>query len=441
MVGPGIPTERATKAPPAGGRRFWYAGTQDIEANPLFKGLLSRWLWRFITHRMTRAGRWFFWPTLALMLVGSLSLEWQPYLLFLYAAALWLVALLVTVCLPPRVSLRAHHAERVCAGEVLPVEVIIEQQGRFPGVDLQVLPEKLPPGLEAVPPEGMPAPALKSGEFARVWLGLHGVQRGVYALHGYRVETDFPFGLLNAYRCYLLPRPLLVYPRFTPLTELTLPSGFREQPGGVALKARQGDSFELLGDREYQESDSIRNIDWRATARLREPVVREYTQEYFMRVGVILDTHVPTGARQAEHENFERAVSISAAVSDFMARRQFLVDIFAAGDRLYHLTAGQSVAYLDQILDILACVESYPREPFSTLEPEIGPLLGKIALVICVLLEWNEARRQFVEHLVTHGVAVKVIVVRDAPCALDPHAVPDVAVVRKAEFITGADML
>jgi uncharacterized protein (DUF58 family) len=441
MVGLGIPLKRAPKAPSAGGRRYWYASTQDITANPLFKGLLSRWLWRFITHRLTRAGRWFLWPTLVLVLVSGMSLEWQPYVFFIYVAALWLVALLVALCLPPRVSLRAHHAERICAGEVLPVEVIVEQQGHFPAVDLQVLPEKLPLGLEAVPAEGVPAPALASGKRARVWLGIRGARRGVYALPGYRVETDFPFGLLNAYRFYPLPRRLLVYPRFTPLTELALPPGFREQPGGVALKARQGDSFELLGNREYQESDSIRHIDWRATARLREPVVREYTQEYFMRVGVILDTHVRHGARAFEHDNFERAVSVSAAVSDYMARRQYLVDLFAAGDHLYHLTAGQSLTYLDQILDILACVESCPREPFSTLEPELGPLLGKVALVICVLLDWNDARRQFVEHLLTHGVAVKVIVVRDAPCTLDPHAFPGLEVVKKADFAAGASAL
>jgi len=441
MVGSGIPTDRVPKAPPASGRRYWYAGTQDIEANPLFKGNLSRWLWRFITHRLTAAGRWFFWPTLVLMLIGSLSLEWQPYVLFFYMAGLWVVALLIAVCRPPRVSVQAHHAERVCAGEVLPVEVTIEQQGRGAGTDLQVLPEKLPPGLAAAPAEGVPLPTLQPGERARVWLGLHGARRGVYALPGYRVESDFPFGLINAYRCYSVPRRLLVYPRFTPLTELTLPSGFREQPGGVALKARQGDSFELLGNREYRDSDSIRNIDWRATARLREPVVREYTQEYFMRVGVVLDTHVRQHTRPAEQDNFERAVSLSAAVSDFMARRQYLVDLFAAGDHLYHLTAGQSVTYLDQILDILACVESYPKEPFAALEPEIGPLLGKIALVICILLDWNEARQQFVEGLITHGVAVKVIIARDTPCTLDPCGVPGVAVVGKAEFAAGAEVL
>ena len=82
-----------------------------------------------------------------------------------------------------------------------------------------------------------------------------------------------------------------------------------------------------------------------------------------LRAAVILDTHVPGGlgrAAQERRDAFERAVSVAAAVSDFMARQDYLVDIFAAGPNLYHLTAGRSLAYLDQILDILACVNASP---------------------------------------------------------------------------------
>lgn len=416
-------------------------GTQDITPHPLLMGRLSCWVWRFVTHRMTPAARALFWPTMALALFGSLSLELQGYYIFLYLCVLWGVALLIALCLPPRVTLQVRHAERLCAGETLPIEITLVQQGRL-ATDLQVLPEGVPFGLTADPLQGGTTPALTRGTRATVRLGVRAEQRGVYALHGYRVQSDFPFGLFNAYRLHTQPRPLLVYPRFTSLAELALPSGYRYAPGGVALKARQGDSFELLGNREYQPGDNIRDIDWRATARLQTAILREYTQEYFLRVGVVLDTYVSRGARPAEEENFERAVSLCAAVSDYMARQEYLVDIFAAGPNLYHLTAGQSLAYLDEILDLLACVESNPQEPFTSLEPELEQVLGKITLVICVLLDWNAARQRFVEHLLMHGVAVKVIVVRDAPCTLDPTAWTDgVPVVSRADFAAGVEVL
>src|SRR5690606_24194272 len=141
------------------------------------------------------------------------------------------------------------------------------------------------------------------------------------------------------------------------------------------------------------------------------------------------DTHVladlPRKALQQQREAFERAVSVTAAVSDYMARQDYLVDIFAAGPNLYHLTAGRSLAQLDQILDILACVEENPAEPFEVIEPQIAELLARISTVICVFLDWNPARRDFVQRLSAQGVAVKVILLRDTPCTLDPRAEGD----------------
>jgi uncharacterized protein (DUF58 family) len=225
----------------------------------------------------------------------------------------------------------------------------------------------------------------------------------------------------------------------------------------VALASSLGESFEYIGNRDFREGDNVRDIDWRATARLSTPIVREYRDEYFLRVAVILDTHVvaPSANRikaflnrkqtTAAREAFERAVSVAASVADFMARQEYLVDLFAAGPNLYHLTAGRSLAYLDQILDILACVDENPAEPFETIEPEIIENLSKITTVICVFLDWNENRRGFVQRLAQQGAGVKVILVRDTPPTLDPvheaNVVGRVPVVAKVDFDPGLEEL
>jgi uncharacterized protein (DUF58 family) len=430
--------------PVPGGRFGWPPRYFDLDFHPFFLGLVSRWVWRFVSYRVTRAGHWFFWPTLAFALFGSTSLDVQSYVIFLYASVLWGAALVTALLLPPQVDLDVLHAERICAGETLPVEIGVTNRGIRPLPALEVLPIRLPPGLEPEPVEGALTPALEPEARTSVRLALRARHRGVYVLPGYQVATDFPFGLMYAYRLHLRPRALLVYPRFTRVKELALPQGFRGAPGGVALRARQGDSFELLGTREYQEGDSVRNIDWRATARMQTAIVREYSQEYLFRVGVVLDTHVPRRAKADAYENFERAVSVSAGISDYMARKEYLVDLFAAGPNLYHLTAGRSLTYLDEILDILACVGHNPEEPFATLEPEIAQTLGKISLIIGVFLDWNPTRQAFVEELARRGVPVKVVVVRDAPCTLDPKAVPwpgGLTVISKADFQAGAEVL
>ena len=395
---------------------------------------------------MTKAGRWCFWPFVILVFMALISLDLQAYIIVLYLVALASLALLVSLCFPLHAKLQIRHAGRVCTGEVLPVEIIIEEQsGHTPGIDLQIIPFRLPRGIGAVPPEGVAVPALLSSEHVMIRLGLcmPSVEEFMRSM-GSALCLISPLVLFNAYQYHAHPRSLCVYPRFTPLQQMSLPESGRQCPGGVALISQLGDSFELLGNREYQEGDNIRDIDWRATARLQTVILREYTQEHLLRVGVVLDSYVPTlGQIQAE-EDFERAVSLCAAVSDYMARQEYLVDIFAAGPYLYHLTVGQSLTYLEEILDILACVEAVHKEPFDSLEPEIGQALGKIALVICILLDWTPSRQTFVHNLLAHGVIVKVIIVRDVACTLDPKSsrgVDDIHVVNREEFDAGVGVL
>jgi uncharacterized protein (DUF58 family) len=347
-----------------------------------------------------------------------------------YAMALWGIALVFAVTWRPRVRLDVHHSERVCVGEVLPVDVDVRVDGVRGNTDLYVVAHRLPAGIDAVERAGVAVPRRAGRLVSRVRLGLRCSRRGAFVLQGFRVESSFPFALIRARRTFDRRRALLVYPRFTRLARLVLPAGYRYQPGGVALASNLGESCEYIGNREYRQGDSVRNIDWRATARLIRPIVREYREEYFMRVGVVLDTHVPGRARPkikaAVRADFERAVSVSAAVSDYMARQEYLVDLFAAGPNLYHLTAGRSLAYLDQILHILACVDECATEPFDVIEPQIMEDLSRITTVICVMLDWDEARRAFVHRLTQAGSGVKVIVVRDREPTLPLIAEADV---------------
>lgn len=425
------------------GTRAIFSATKDLESN--FQSTIARWAWTFYIRRLTRNGRWLMWPTVIFAGYGAMSLSNQGYVAFAYTMGLWIVAAACMLLMRPRVRLDLRHAERVCAGETMPVDVTIQHFGRLGGHDLLLRPHRLPEAVDCVPADGVRITPLARGEKTNASFGLSCPRRGVYTLRGFRVESDYPFGLLTSWRLFAEDRPLIVYPKFSALARLALPTGRRYQPGGVALASNLGESFEYIGNREYRDGDSIRDIDWRATARMSRPIVREYRDEYFMRVAVILDTHVPKRARPAQHDAFERAVSLTAGVADYMARQEYLVDIFAAGPNLYHLTAGRSLAYLDQILDILACVDENPAEPFETLEPQLMESLAKITTVICVFLDWNEPRRAFVHRLASSGSAIKVIIARDQPCSIDPSADADllgaIPVIDKAAFDAGVEEL
>lgn len=394
-------------------------GTKELEGHPLFRSSIIRWGWGLWTQWFSEGGRWFLLLSALCFGYGTSSLELQAYIPVLYIGVLWLLALAAALLARPRVALRAQHAQRVCTGELLPVELEIEHRGWLAGGDWWVTPHRLPAAIDATAPQGTPVPPLERGRRARIGLDLRCRRRGSYTLRGFRVGTDFPFGLLQAWRTFAQPAPLLVYPAFTPLARVDLPIGRRYHPGGVSLASQRGESMEYIGNREFRDGDNVRDIDWRATARLNRAIVREYREEYLVRIGVVLDTHVPALNDETEAA-FERAVSLCAAVADYMARQDYLVDILAAGPNLYHLTAGRSLAYLDQALDILACVNHCPTEPFEILEPEIVAHLAQITTIVCIFLDWTESRRAFVHRLMAQGTAVKVVVAREVACTIDP---------------------
>jgi uncharacterized protein (DUF58 family) len=400
-----------------------------FERSTTLKWLRALWL-----EKLTPGGRWFFVVSGLFFGYGTTSFELQTLVPLLYCCVLWPIALVLMMIERPRARLKVRHAMRTRAGEELPVECEITATGAK-AHDWWIFPHQFPPQLELVPPNGAPLPALRRGETAKVVLHVRAPQRGHYSLAGWRVETDFPLGLVVAARRFNLESTLLVHPRFTPLQRLALPTGRRYHPGGVALVASRGESLEYIGNRDWREGDEPRHIDWRASARLQTPIVREYREEYFLRAAVVLDTFVEN---EKANEPFERAVSLCAAVAEYMAREDYLVDLFAAGQNIYHLTAGRGLAYLEQVLDILACVESSATEPFEDLEPEIEQHLAQINTIICVFLDWTQTREDFVARLALQGAAIKVLVARDVPCSLDPQNTQfEVTVIPRTYFESG----
>jgi uncharacterized protein (DUF58 family) len=397
------------------------SAAKDVRGHSVFRSANARWIWKMLTWRLTSAGRWLLIPTLLLFAYTLTSLSWQAFIPFCYIVALWAIALAAPWVYRPRVEVAIRHAQSVIAGEVMPVEIEVEQLGATVGRDLHVLAHGLPDSVDALEHDGLPLPLLKRGDKVSVTLGLVCAHRGVLEMNGFRVETDFPFGLWRSFEVFRREHRLVVFPRFCELEFLDLPLGRRYQPGGVALAAAVGDSMEFVGNREYRHGDSVRNIDWRATARLRKPIVREFREEYLLRAAVVLDTHLPRWPSAAARAAFESAISLCASVSDHLARRECVIDFLAAGTSLYKIQAGRHLAFLDQILEILACVDSDPRTGFETLEPELSAQLPSISSVVCIFLDWNAARRQFVQGLRDHGVGVKIAIVRNAPCTEAPH--------------------
>jgi hypothetical protein len=108
---------------------------------------------------------------------------------------------------------------------------------------------------------------------------------------------------------------------------------------------------------------------------------------------------------------FEEAVSVAASFACAIQTQESLLDLLFVGTESYCFTAGRGLAHADQMLEILASVQACRIQPFQTLEHLVLDHIGVVSGCICVLLAWDEPRREFVRKLRAAGMPLLVLVV------------------------------
>jgi uncharacterized protein (DUF58 family) len=122
---------------------------------------------------------------------------------------------------------------------------------------------------------------------------------------------------------------LRVYPRFE--ARRLLPekmSRLRVLDGAVVTRGRgQGTEFDAL--REYVIGDDVRSIDWRASARRSDVVVRSWRPERDRRVLCVLDTGRTSAARIGNEPRLDASIDAALLLAMLAARAGDRVDLLA----------------------------------------------------------------------------------------------------------------
>jgi len=267
-------------------------------------------------------------------------------------------------------------------------------------------------------------PVLQPGEWGSARIALNPMKRGILHLEAVLVARTDPFGLFRALvRVEALDR-VVVLPRRFPVPRFEMPGSPKHQPHGVALASRVGESEEFLGLREYRPGDPLRRIHWRSWARAGEPITKEYQDEYFTRHALVLDTFTDPDNEEA----FEEAVSVAASFASQDRGEESLLDLMFVGDRAYRVTAGRGLASTGHLLEVLASVGLAAGLPFSTLRNVVLEHAGELSGALCVFVEWDEARREFVRGLLQRQIPLQVFVVIPSAQKIPPEAdVPGLA--------------
>ncbi|UQU63419.1 DUF58 domain-containing protein [Couchioplanes caeruleus] len=125
------------------------------------------------------------------------------------------------------------------------------------------------------------------------------------------------------------PWTLRVLPRFP--SRRLLPeklAKLRVFDGAVVTRGRgQGTEFDVL--REYVIGDDVRSIDWRASARTHDVMVRTWRPERDRRVVCVLDTGRTSAARIGDEPRLDAAIDAALLLAVLAAKADDRVDLLA----------------------------------------------------------------------------------------------------------------
>ena len=168
-----------------------------------------------------------------------------------------------------KLRLSARDGPAVFPGQTARFPVTIEETGGRPRAGLQVRDA----GTIALAPTG----------HVQVQVCKTAARRGELTLDDVQVETLYPFGLFRAWTRMPLQATVLVYPAPSPRAPVPGSVDAAEHRGSGDLGSGADD---YIGPRSYRPGDSPRRVDWKALARQRGLVVKQFGGDRAARVWI-----------------------------------------------------------------------------------------------------------------------------------------------------------
>lgn len=141
-------------------------------------------------------------------------------------------------------------------------------------------------------------------------------RRGVYEISGYQLMTRFPFGFIEQRRFIEKHSEVYVYPQPLPLDHFP---DIAPLALGRTESHIKGSGTDLYAIRNYLSSDHHHHIDWKATAKTAQLMVREFTRDDEWRVMIGFDPGVlkEVAERDDYSARFERAIGLAAGLAEY----------------------------------------------------------------------------------------------------------------------------
>ena len=211
------------------------------------------------------------------------------------------------------------------------------------------------------------------GESRQVVTVMRPTRRGDRFANRVTVRALGPLGIAARQGSHDVPWRVRVLPPFT--SRKHLPSKLarlRELDGRASVMIRgQGTEFDSL--REYVVGDDVRSIDWRASARAADVMVRTWRPERDRRILLVLDTGRTAAGRVGDAPRLDAVMDAALLLAALASRAGDRVDLLAFDRRVRARVEGVTGSeLLPTLVEAMAPLEA------SLVEPDYAALVSTV---------------------------------------------------------------
>ena len=365
---------------------------------------------------------------LATYLAARILGTWELYLVAVaFLAALVVAWLLVAHAGRRLAATRDLVPSQPTSGDELIVSFRVSNGSQLPGL-LVTLPEAtgdLSPSSESIEFASLGSLQERAAASASFL-----ARRGVHHLPALWADAEDPLGLVRARRRLGEPLEVTIYPRLVDLRSCALFANVGAHRGLSRRGLVRLGSTEFRGIRPHYPGEPLSHVDWKATAKTGNLMLREMDDPESGDITVLLDGTALQVAGEGADSNFELAVEAAGSVADFVLAAGRGVNLLLHDGNWRNSRLTPDVSGHRRLLDDLAGVRANARTPLSTALPRLRAGGGRLArtqtLAIVALALDSELVRSLIS-LHRDGLQVSVAVVAadsfrpDAPPSGDPR--------------------
>ncbi len=228
---------------------------------------------------------------------------------------------------------------------------------------------------------------LQPGQSSEFGYRLRPLKRGHFTFEHCEVNLPSPLGLWSGKRLLKVADHTRVYPDFACLYggQLLAVDNWLSQLG-VRQNQRRGQGMEFHQLREFREGDSLRQIDWKATARQRTPIAREYQDERDQQIIFMLDCGRRMRSQDGELAHFDHALNACLLLSYVALRQGDAVGLSTfAAEQEHYLAPVKGTGQLNVLLNAVYDLHSTRRSAdYLTATTQLLARQKRRALVVLV---------------------------------------------------------